>query len=167
MQIHIDEYERRWIITITVVLGVFFASLLAGAALFGVRAPDQGTTINPNRIDETMFANPGLRHMGDNRYEAVILAQMWSFTPNEIRVPEGAEVTFYVTSQDITHGFLIEHHNVNLQLVPGHVAQGRVHFKEAGTYKMLCHEYCGRGHQIMYADIIVEEAEAEVATSGE
>ncbi len=167
MHIHIDPYERRWITALTVMLGVFFATLIAGAALFNVRPTLEGGFVRPDKLEETMFASPGLRHMGDERYEAVVLAQTWFFQPNEIRVPEGAEVTFYVTSTDVIHGFLIEHHNVNFEVVPGHVSRARVHFTEAGEYKMLCAQYCGRAHQNMYATIIVEEADAQSVATGE
>ncbi|MEL6269703.1 MAG: cytochrome c oxidase subunit II [Chloroflexota bacterium] len=157
--IHIDEYERLWLIGITIMLGVFFATLLAGAAIFGVRPTGQGGFVNPQQLDQTMFAEPGLRHMGGNRYEAVVLAQTWFFQPNVMTVPEGAEVTFYVTSRDVIHGFLIEHHNVNFEVIPGHIAEARTTFNEPGEYKMICSQYCGRAHQNMFASIIVEPAE--------
>ena len=163
--IHIDRYERRWIAIVTVMLAVFFASLLLGATLFNVRPAQEGGFVNPNLLDETMFASPGVRHLGDNRYEAVVLAYAWGFEPREMTVPEGAEVTFHVTSRDVIHGFMIEDHNINFELIPGHVAQARVHFNEAGTYKILCHQYCGRLHQAMHADIIVEEADQTIAAS--
>lgn len=160
---HIDQFERTWINAVVVVLGIFFASLIAGAALFGVRTPESGGFLNPQEIMDSEFASPGVRHMGGNRYEARILAQKWNFTPSEIRVPVGAEVTFIITSRDITHGFLIEDHNANLEIIPGHI--GRVHatFNEEGTYHFLCHEYCGRLHQAMYGKIIVEDGEAVAA----
>jgi cytochrome c oxidase subunit II len=163
-QIHIDEYERRWITALTIMLGVFFASLIAGAAIFGVRPAQEGGFINPNKLNETMFANPGVRHMGGNRYEVVMTAQAWSFNPREITVPKDSVVTFYVTSSDVTHGFIIEHHNVNFEIVPGHIVTSRVHFREEGEFKFLCHEYCGRGHQTMYGTIYVTGDDQTVAT---
>ncbi len=166
MNIHIDEYERRWLTAATVMLGVFFATLVAGMLIFGVRPTGQGGFVDPQNLDQTMFAEPGLRHMGDNRYEAVVMAQTWFFQPAQMTVPEGAEVTFHVTSRDVIHGFMIEHHNVNFEVVPGHIAEAQVHFNEPGEYKMLCSQYCGRAHQNMYATIIVEPA-SEAVVQGE
>lgn len=154
---HIHEYERYWIIIFVAVLGVFLAALMAGAVIFGVRLPDTGEFINPTRLEQTEFANPGIRDMGDNKYTAHILARMWAFQPSEIRVPVGAEVTMNITSADITHGFIIEHHNANLEILPGHVGRITVTFDEPGTYRFICHEYCGRGHHLMHGQIIVEE----------
>lgn len=154
---HIDKYEKYWLYAVVATMGAFMAALLAGAVIFGVRLPDSGEFINPTRLDETEFANPGIRDMGNGEYEVYMVARMWSFSPSEIRVPVGSTVTFNVTSADITHGFIIEHHNANLQIIPGHVGQTRVQFKRPGEFRLICHEYCGRGHHLMHMPIVVEE----------
>lgn len=160
---HIDKYEKYWIYAVSATLGVFFAALMVGAVVFGVRpAVDEGF-INPNRLQETRFANPGVVDLGNGEYEVNMLAVMWAFRPSQIDVPEGSTVTFYITSSDVTHGFLIEHHNANIEVLPGHVASVRVTFDEAGDYKILCHEYCGRGHAGMHATITVSEADVQTA----
>lgn len=160
---HIHEYERYWIIASTIALGAFMAALIAGAIVFGVRVPEPAGFVNPTRLDQTEFANPGLRHMGGNEYEVYMIAQKWAFRPAEIRVPEGSVVTFNITSSDITHGFYIEHHNANMEVIPGHIGQIRVTFDRAGEYRYICHEYCGRGHHLMHAAIVVEDAEDSTA----
>ncbi|NJN67428.1 MAG: cytochrome C oxidase subunit II [Chloroflexaceae bacterium] len=153
---HIDKLERFWMLAIAVVIGSLSAVLLVTAFLFEVRLPTPYEQFDPAEIEETEFAEPGVRHMGGNKYHVHVLAQTWFFTPDEIRIPRGAEVTFFVTSKDVTHGFFIEEHNVNLMLLPGHVARITTHFQKPGTYKILCHEYCGSGHHTMVADLIVE-----------
>ncbi|MCC6613925.1 MAG: cytochrome c oxidase subunit II [Anaerolineae bacterium] len=168
-KLEIDRYERIYIILAAAMLGVFFAALIAGAIIYGVRLPTASAFINPILIDETEFANPGLRDMGDGNYEVYIVAHMWAYEVGTtektavglpiLRVPEGAKVTFNITSRDVQHGFYIEHHNVNLQILPGHIASQTVTFSERGTYHVICHEYCGRGHQTMGMVIIVEPAD--------
>lgn len=158
---HIDKYEKAWLIAVSVTLGVFMAALIAGAVVFGVRLPEPEGFVNPNRLDDTIFANPGVREIGEGVYEVTMTAQMWSFTPSEIRVPVGSQVDILITSRDVTHGFIIEHHNVNFEVVPGHVARAQVTFNEAGEYRFICHEYCGQLHHIMHGVIIVEEASTE------
>lgn len=153
---HIDQFERYWLIAVAAVLGAFAAALLVSVFVFGVRLPSPVGRINPTEIDQTEFAQPGIYHMGGNQYNVYMIAQMWRFTPPEIRVPRGAEVTFWITSQDITHGIIIEQHDVNLMLLPGQVARTTVTFERIGTYRMVCHEYCGPGHQNMVGTIIVE-----------
>jgi cytochrome c oxidase subunit II len=162
---HMDRYERYWLIAVSATLGVFAAALLAGAVIFGVRAPDFGGFINPSLLNETQFAAPGITDLGNNQYEVNMVARMWSFSPAEIRVPVGAVVTFNVTSADITHGFIIERHNINFEVIPGHIARARITFEEAGTFHYICHEYCGRGHHTMYGAIIVEESVESVRSN--
>ena len=66
-----------------------------------------------------------------------------------MRFPTGSQVTFYVTSQDIIHGFYIEDHTLNLEVLPGQIAKGTVVFNRPGTFKIICNQYCGAGHAIM------------------
>ena len=154
---HVDKYEQYWVIAFVSMLGVFAAALLAGAVIFGVRVPVPQGFVDPSNLQDTEFANPGVRDMGDDEYEVWMIARMWAFQPAALTFPVGAEVTFNVTSEDITHGFMIEHHNANLEIVPGHIAQARVTFDEPGEYRIICHEYCGRGHHLMHMVITIEE----------
>ncbi len=172
---HIDRLERYYLIAVAVVLGVFFAALVGAALIFGIRLPSNGEFINPLALGDTRFANPGVREMGDGRYEATFIAAMWRFqlgtgefdeTGHEVmRVPVGSTVTFNITSRDITHGILIEGMNFNMQLVPGHVARQTVTFTRPGRYHAQCHEYCGRDHANMFFTVIVEEPAAAAAPS--
>ncbi len=61
-----------------------------------------------------------------------------------------------MTSKDILHGFYLQEHTLNLMVVPGQVARGTIRFNRPGTYEIICNEYCGAGHAIMYGTIIVE-----------
>jgi cytochrome c oxidase subunit 2 len=160
---HIDRLERYWIIAVASALGIFAAALFASIVIFGVRMPSPVGRVDPQALDQTEFATPGLRSMGGNAYTAVIVAEMWRFNIGqpvsqdaEIRVPRGSEVTFLITSKDVTHGLLIEHHNINLMLLPGQIGRETTRVDRPGTYHIICHEYCGPGHQRMVARIIVE-----------
>jgi cytochrome c oxidase subunit 2 len=153
---HIDRLERYWLIAVAVTLGAFIAALTASIVIFGVRLPSPVDRIDPRNLQGTGFEEPTLRDLGDGRYEAYILAEMWKFTPKEFTIPQGSYVTFYVTSKDVTHGFEIEKHNANLMLLPGQIARVEVHFNRVGDFHIICHEYCGPGHQNMVAKITVE-----------
>ena len=56
------------------------------AALTG----DRDATVASLR-EYTRFDSPGVRETAPGRYEVVLIGQMWSFTPNEIRVPAGSQ----------------------------------------------------------------------------
>jgi cytochrome c oxidase subunit 2 len=89
----------------------------------------------------------------------VAFGMMFGFTPAVIRVPAGRPVTFRITSADVTHGFLIVGTNANTMLVPGYVSQFTTVFRQPGEYLIVCNEYCGLGHHLMSAKLIVEEAQ--------
>jgi cytochrome c oxidase subunit 2 len=163
---HIDRLERYWLTAVAAMLGAFVAALVASVTIFGIRLPSPVDRINPQQLEETEFALPGIRNVGGNRYEVHIVAKMWNYdagpeagapgVPPTIRIPKGSQVTFFVTSRDIIHGFYIEQHSINLEVVPGQIARGTVQFNRPGTYKLICNQYCGVGHQIMYGQVVVE-----------
>ena len=156
---HIDQLERYWLIAVATVLGAFTAALFVSIVVFGVRLPSPVGRIDPVTIAESEFAEPGVRHMGGNQWTVHMTAQMWAFIPNQIEVPQGSEVTFIMTSKDITHGVIIEEHDVNLMLLPGQIARATTTFTKPGTFRFVCHEYCGPGHQGMIGEIVVTEGE--------
>ncbi len=154
---HIDPYEKNWM-RLTIVLLVIFAAAvtIAGFAL-GFQVPSPEERVDPQTVaTEGPFADPGLREYPDGRYDLYIVSRMFSFSPAEVTVPTGAEITFYVTSVDVQHGFKIQNTNVNMQIVPGQVSKLTMSFDEPGTYDFICTEYCGSAHAQMYGRLIVE-----------
>jgi cytochrome c oxidase subunit II len=81
----------------------------------------------------------------------------WELSRNQL--PLGQAVEFRVTSADINHGFAIydpEMHIVaQTQAMPGYTNKLRYTFSKAGTYKVLCLEYCGVAHHNMMTEIKV------------
>lgn len=158
-----DHRERNYIL-ITILLVIIFATaLLVSAFAYGIQVPTPYERVDPNTV-----ATPGVSPWGDpleervrelapNKYEAYILAQTWSFLPNSITIPKGATITFYVTSKDVQHGFIIAGTNINMMVIPGQVSTLTATFDEAGEYDIVCNEYCGVGHQTMFGRIVVEE----------
>lgn len=170
--LHVDRYESTWMRISIVVLVIFFLAVLISSFSVGFQLPGVYQRIDPATLHEpdSPFANPELRELAPGKYEAYIRAQIWSFTPNEIRIPAGSTVTFYVTSQDVQHGIKITDTNINMMILPGQVSTLTATFDRPGTHNFICHEYCGSQHHTMYGRIIVEdstasEAEASVAGS--
>jgi cytochrome c oxidase subunit 2 len=113
-------------------------------------------------LEETApFDNPGVEEVAPNRYRITLRAKMWRFEPNEVEVPVGATVEFLVSSEDVIHGFWIGDTTVNAMVLPGEVTVVEHTFNEPGDYKIMCHEYCGLGHQTMSGVIhVVGDAES-------
>ncbi|MFN8484443.1 MAG: cytochrome c oxidase subunit II [Anaerolineae bacterium] len=157
--IHIDKYEKWWIAISVAVLVVFFLTITISSVAWGFQLPYSSVQVDPNTVAKAgPFAEPGLRQLAPGKYEAVVRAQArpWVFTPQEMKVPVGSEVTFIVTSQDVQHGFLVENTNINAMLLPGRVTTLTHTFRTPGTYHYVCTEYCGLGHQYMFGTLIVE-----------
>ena len=94
--------------------------------------------------------------MDEHGATVVIVAMMFAFEPSALRVPAGRPVTFRLTSADVTHGFQIVSTNGNTMVVPGYISQFTTVFREPGEYLIVCNEYCGLGHHLMSAKLIVE-----------
>ena len=150
-------YELASILpSIAIPVGMLVA-LVVTAFGVGVHLPGNEGRVDPTRAAQTPpFDRPGIVEVAPGRYEVRMTAQIWSFAPNEIRVPAGSTVTFIATSKDVVHGFLIHGANVNVMLLPGHVVRVTARFDQPGEYSFVCHEYCGLAHHAMWGKMIVE-----------
>jgi cytochrome c oxidase subunit 2 len=155
MRVH--TYEKAFLWVGGVMLIAFMGALLYASVAMGIHLPGRAGRIDPQQIATTApFDNPGVRQTGPNQYEAVIIGRMWSFVPDVIRVPSGAEVTFVVTTPDVLHGFSIEGTRINMMLIPGQISKNTYTFRDAGEHLIICHEYCGLNHHTMFGRVIVE-----------
>lgn len=154
---NVETYERAFLWLGAVLLVACLGALLYASVVMGLHLPGRGGTIDPQAVRTTPpFDDPGVRQVGPNTYEAVVIGQAWSFIPGEIKVPAGADVTFIATSSDVLHGFNVEGTRVNMMLIPGQISRQTYRFEEPGERLLVCHEYCGVGHHTMYGRIIVE-----------
>jgi cytochrome c oxidase subunit 2 len=165
-QLHVESYEAWWIRVSMIIIVVFVLAIIVASVAFNIQVPGVGGRIDPNALDApgSPFANPGLRELAPGKYEAYIVAQAWVFNPSPINVPVGSEVTFYVTSRDIQHGFKIVNTNVNFMALPGQISTLTARFNTPGTYNILCHEYCGLAHHLMFGQLIVEDSAGEAVS---
>lgn len=81
----------------------------------------------------------------------------WSI--KEIRVKQGQEVRLRLTSQDVTHGFLIPDLGVqSVPIVPGTYQTLRFVADRPGTFLYYCNVLCSHRHGAMIGRIVVEPA---------
>jgi cytochrome c oxidase subunit 2 len=155
MRVHVYEKAFLWIgaALLVVFLGVLGYTSLA----MGVHLPGHEGHLDPANARTTPpFDQLGVRQTGENEYEAVFLASAWQFTPAELKVPRGANVTFVGTSTDVLHGFHVAKTRINVMMIPGQIARVRYTFDQPGEYLIVCHEYCGAAHHIMSGKVVVE-----------
>jgi cytochrome c oxidase subunit II len=143
-----DRAESTALVLAGTLMALCFTALVYAAAGLKISLPTCVTDVAP-------FKEGKIIDKGNDHYEVHMVAKMWAFDPPEVRLPPGSDVDLYLSALDVTHGVYIEHTNVNLMAVPGAVNAARVHFDKEGTYAVICHEYCGVGHQNMMGKIVV------------
>lgn len=150
-------YELAWILpSIAIPVGML-AAIIVTAFGAGIHVPGEEGRVDPTKLAATApFDQPGVVEVAPGRYEVRMVAGIWSFAPNEIRVPAGSTVTFVATSRDVVHGLFIPRANVNVMLLPGQVSRVTARFPRPGEYPFLCHEYCGIAHHTMWGKVVVE-----------
>jgi cytochrome c oxidase subunit 2 len=157
MEIH--RYEKIWTAAALLLIVGFIATVTYGTVGAGVKmVDDSGGTVDAGSLGDTEFGDPGVTQVGENEYEVHVVSRQFLFQPGTgepIRVPANSEVTFYVTSADVVHGFELVGTNVNTMVIPGQVAEITVRFDEPGEYGIVCHEYCGAGHHTMAGQLVV------------
>lgn len=156
----IDVYERIWMWAAGFIIAVFITVIGLATVAYGLHPPSHVETIDPSKIfTDRRFSKLGEPVvMPNGTIEIQMVAVMFSFVPNEVRVPAGRPIRFRLTSADVTHGFLISGTNANTMLVPGYISQFTTVFTRTGDYLIVCHEFCGNGHHAMFGRIIVEDA---------
>jgi cytochrome c oxidase subunit 2 len=121
----------------------------------GVHLPGDAGRVDVRRVAETFPTQ--VLEIAPGQYEVRMKAQIWSFAPNEIRVPRGSTIHFWATSADVVHGLFIPHAHVNAMLLPGQITHVTARFDKAGEYPIICHEYCGIAHHMMAGRVVVTE----------
>lgn len=143
----LDKSEKKVLLVTGSVLSLFIFSILYARG----RNNDLPECLPFNKT----YLEPKVKQLDKETYQVYAVAQMWQFQPSQIVVPVGSEVDFFVTSKDVVHGFTIPEKNVNMMAIYGNINKTTVKFEKPGIYKIICHEYCGIGHQGMQAEVIV------------
>jgi nitrous-oxide reductase len=118
---------------------------------------------------ETMAVDPNAPVAGNerverngNKVEIWMTAVRSHYTPDQIEIREGDEVTWHITnidtSKDATHGFALPAYNINLSLEPGETATMEFTADQSGTYPFYCTEFCSALHLEMAGYFLVQPA---------
>lgn len=143
----VPDLEKR-VVGASLLFAASMLALLGYAAMrLGISVPGCVTSVKP-------FTEAALIQVAPGRYEAHVVSKTFSFKP-VIKVPKGSLVDFYVTSTDVVHGFYVDGTDVNLTAIPGAVTYAQARFERPGKYQVICHEFCGLGHQDMVGKVEV------------
>jgi cytochrome c oxidase subunit 2 len=156
--VNVPLYEKIWMWAAGAVIAAFLLTVVVGFATSALQPPSHVETIDPAKVfTDPRFAQRGVTETATG-VTVTAVAMTFAFLPAEFHVPAGKPVTFRLTSADVIHGFEIAGTNGNTMVVPGYVSQFTTTFATPGEYLIVCNEYCGTGHHLMSAKLVVEAA---------
>ena len=85
-----------------------------------------------------------------------LIARLWAWWPI-LELEQGQSYRLHLSAMDYQHGFSLQPVNVNLQVIPGYEMVITVTPNQAGTFAIVCNEYCGIGHHTMVSRLYVTE----------
>jgi cytochrome c oxidase subunit 2 len=150
--------ERKWAALVFGIMCVLVAMVIFTGLHWAMMPPSRVETIRPESLNvsgEFIESNLGSALESDGSVTVRIVAQQYSFTPQCLLIPAGTPVTFRATSADVIHGLLVTGTNINSMVEPGYISTFKTVFSKPADHLMPCHEYCGTGHQSMWAHVQV------------
>ena len=150
------DAERRWAWIVGAIIAVIVVMMVITGLHWASMPPSRVETVDAKTLHlrgEFVESNLGTTLAPDGKVTVRLVAQQYSFVPQCLVVPEGMPVTFRATATDVIHGFVVGTTNANTMVVPGFVATFTTTFNKSGEHLMPCHEYCGTGHEAMWARV--------------
>ena len=86
--------------------------------------------------------------------DAYMLGRLWEWWPI-LELVKGQTYRLHLSSMDWQHGFSLLPENINIQIHPNYEMVLTVTPTSAGTFGVVCNEYCGVGHHNMVGRIYV------------
>jgi cytochrome c oxidase subunit II len=153
--------EHRWVIVVGAIIALLVLMMVITGLHWAAMPPSRVETVDVKTLHtngEFVESNLGTAVGADGKVTVRLVAQQYSFQPQCLVVPVDTPVTFRATSTDAIHGLIIGTTNANTMLVPGFVSTFTTSFSKTGEQLMPCHEYCGVGHEAMWARVRVLSA---------
>jgi cytochrome c oxidase subunit 2 len=150
--------EKRWAIIVVAIIAFLVLMMVVTGLHWAAMPPSRVETVDVKTLHlrgEFVESNLGTVMAPDGKVTVRLIGQQYSFVPQCIVVPAQMPVTFRATATDAIHGFVVGKTNANTMLIPGFVSTFTTSVPRAGEQLMPCHEYCGTGHEAMWARVQV------------
>ncbi len=86
--------------------------------------------------------------------DVYLIARLWQWWPM-LELEAGQTYRLHLMSMDWLHGFSLQPENINVEVHPGYEHILTVQPTKAGTYSIICNEYCGINHHTMVSKLYV------------
>jgi cytochrome c oxidase subunit II len=163
-----ERAERRWATIVGAIIVLLVLMMIWTGLHWAAMPPSRVETIDPRTLHqrgEFIESNLGTMVDAQGHVTVRLVGQQYSFTPQCIVVPADTPVTFRATTTDAIHGFVVGKTNANVMLVPGFISTFTTKFPKTGELLMPCHEYCGTGHEGMWAHVQVVDRDQFLASA--
>ena len=87
--------------------------------------------------------------------DVYLIARLWAFWPI-LELEKDKTYRLHLSSMDYQHGFSLQPENINIQVLPGYEHVVTITPNRAGTYAIVCNEFCGIGHHTMVSKLYVK-----------
>lgn len=154
----VERIERKWAALMVTIILVLILMVIFTGLHWAAMPPSRVEKIQPetlNKSGEFVENNLGSALEADGSVTVRIVAQQYSFSPQCVLVPANTPLVFRVTSADVIHGLFVTGTNINSMVEPGYISTFKTTFARPANHLMPCHEYCGTGHQGMWAHVKV------------
>ncbi len=155
---HIDAIEKKWIYLTFLLTFTGMGVLTAYAVMDNINPPSNVETIDSAALHLSKEFNEdalGVKQEADGSIRVTMVAARYGFFPQKLVVPVDTPVTIRIASADVLHGIHTVDSNFNTMVVPGYVSEVNTTFMKTGVFPMFCNEYCGLGHDFMWARLTV------------
>jgi cytochrome c oxidase subunit 2 len=159
---------------LTVLAVVFCIRYRKGSNVSRRNAPDHANGLEWTWTVAPLLAFIGLYLWGAYDYSALtrppgdampvfVVAKQWVWTLehangvreiDELHIPVGKPVRLLMSSQDVIHSFYVPEFRIKQDVVPGRYTSIWFTATRAGTYHLLCAEFCGTDHASMAGGIV-------------
>lgn len=160
----VARQERVWVgLSVTFLLVLFF-SMPAWHIFAKQNTPSEYYRVTPDQysgianafIEKYQVGTEGdLPVVEPPAGDVYMIARQWQWSPI-LELQAGETYRLHLSSLDVQHGFSIQPVNMNFQVVPGYDYVLTI-TPTAGTYTIICNQFCGLGHYQMSGRIIVKE----------
>lgn len=88
--------------------------------------------------------------------DVYLIARLWQWWPI-LELETGQTYRLHLMSMDWLHGFSLQPENINIEVHPNYEHVLTVQPTKAGTYSIICNEYCGLNHHTMVSKLFVTD----------
>lgn len=123
------------VLPVPILVGLLIAALVLGERLLPLPGADAPMRIEAKASQwQWRFAYPDMQG---------------STETDVLHLPAGEPVDIVVTAEDVIHSFWIPRIGGKIDAIPGRENTIRLEADRPGTYRGICAEYCGEGHETM------------------